>query len=88
MKQMLAVTALAVMASPAFAAAGPADLIIRHATVIDVAKGRTMSDQAIAVRGGDIVAVGADRAVSRRVSAKQTVDATGKFVMPGLIGRR
>ncbi len=84
MKYVLAATALAVTASPAFAAAQPADLLIRHATIIDVAKGRMIGDQAIAVRGGDIIAVGADRALARRVSAKQTVDATGKFVMPGL----
>ena len=49
----------------------PVDLVIRHATVIDVASGRTITDQAIAVRGGDIVAVGADacdraRALRRR----------------------
>jgi imidazolonepropionase-like amidohydrolase len=84
MKSVLATVAAAVVASPAIAAAEPADLLIRHATVIDVAKGRTLTDQAVVVRGGDIVAVGADRAVARRVSAKQTVDATGKYVMPGL----
>ena len=84
MKLVLATVAAAVVASPAFAAPQPADLLIRHATVIDVAKGRTLADQAVAVRDGDIVAVGSDRTVARRVSAKQTVDATGKFVMPGL----
>ena len=84
MNYVLATIAAAVVASPAFAAAEPADLLIRHATVIDVAKGKTLADQAVVVRNGDIIAVGADRTVARRVSAKQTVDATGKFVMPGL----
>ena len=84
MKFAPAMAALSVMAPPAFAAAEPADLLIRHATIIDVAKGRTIADQAVAVRNGDIVAVGADRALSRRVSATQSVDASGKYVMPGL----
>ena len=85
MKWMLAMAVATVMAAvPATAAPAPADLLIRHATVIDVAKGRTVSDQAVAIRNGDIVAIGADRAVASRHSASQTVDATGKFVMPGL----
>jgi imidazolonepropionase-like amidohydrolase len=85
MKHILAMTVTAVMAaSPAMAARESADLIIRHATVIDVAKGRSVRDQAVAVRNGNIIAIGTDRAVARRISARQTVDATGKFVMPGL----
>ena len=45
---------------PALAGEPTADLLIRHATIVDVAKGRTTPDQAVAVRGGDIVAVGPD----------------------------
>ena len=61
-----------------------ADLLIRHATVIDVPSGKTVADQAIAVAGDTIRAVGPDGFVSRRYTAKSNVDATGKFVMPGL----
>jgi len=85
MMRPFALAATAVMAAaPLSAAPTPADLLIRHATIIDVAKGRTIADQAVAVRNGDIIAVGADRALARHVSAKESVDATGKFVMPGL----
>jgi len=70
-------------AAPA-AAREQADLLIRHATVIDVANGKALADQAIAVAGNTIRAVGPDGSVSRLYKAKGNVDATGKFVMPGL----
>ena len=84
MRPFAMAVATVVAAAPLSAAPAPADLIIRHATIIDVARGRTIADQAVAVRNGDIIAVGADRAIARRVSARQSVDAAGKFVMPGL----
>ena len=69
----------------AFAAAAPAqDLIVRHATVVDVAAGRTIADQAIAIAGDTIRAVGPDRAMFRRFPRARQIDARGKFVMPGL----
>lgn len=64
-------------------AAQPVDLLIRHAKVIDVRNGAVAKDRMIAVRGGEIVAVAPDRATDG-YSARQTIDATGKFVMPGL----
>jgi imidazolonepropionase-like amidohydrolase len=68
-----------------FAAAAPAqDLIIRHATVVDVAGGRTVPNQAVAIAGDTIRAVGPDRAISRRYPRARQVEARGKFVMPGL----
>ena len=85
MKHVLAMAvAAAVAAAPATAKTASTDLIIRHATVIDVARGRAVPDQAVAIQNGDIIAVGADSVVARRHSATQTIDATGKFVMPGL----
>ena len=85
MKRLIAMAVAAVMAStPATAAPVTSDLLIRHATVIDVARGRAIPDQAIAIKGSDIVAVGADAKVARNHPAWQNVDATGKFVMPGL----
>lgn len=65
-------------------AAQPVDLLIRHANVIDVRTGKVAREQAVAIRGGDIVAVGADRAAAAGFTATQTIDATGRFVMPGL----
>ncbi|MEW5684351.1 MAG: amidohydrolase family protein [Pseudomonadota bacterium] len=69
--------------------AGPAlsaeqvDLLIRHANIIDVATGKVAADRMVAVRGEDIVAVGADKDAAG-FTASRTVDATGKFVTPGL----
>ena len=83
LRSLAGFAALLAAAAPA-AAREHADLLIRHATVIDVAGGRTVADQAIAVAGDTIRAVGPDESVSRRYTARSSVDATGKFVMPGL----
>ena len=61
-----------------------ADLLIRHANVVDVSAGKILSDQAIAVAGNTITAVGPDRQVAGAYPSAKQVDATGKFVMPGL----
>jgi imidazolonepropionase-like amidohydrolase len=74
---------LLAVAAPAVARE-QADVLIRHATVVDVASGKTISDQAIAVAGDTIRSVGPDSSVSRSYTARRTVDAAGKFVMPGL----
>ena len=83
LRLLAGLAALLGAAAPA-AAREPADLLIRHATVIDVAGGKTVADQAIAVAGNTIRAVGPDGSISRRYTARSSVDATGKFVMPGL----
>ena len=74
---------LLAFASAAAAQSGP-DLLIRHATVVDVAGGRTLADQAVAVEGDTIRAVGPDRTLSGKFKRARQVDARGKFVMPGL----
>ena len=61
-----------------------ADALIRHATVVDVQHSRIVADQAIAIEGDTIRAVGPDHAIARKYAARRTIDATGKFVMPGL----
>jgi imidazolonepropionase-like amidohydrolase len=71
------------MAGPALAR-DRADLLIRHASIVDVAKGRTIPDQAIAIRDGRIVATGHDRTVAARFTVARSIEAHGKFVMPGL----
>ena len=86
MKVRLAMAIAALVASTVAPAAPrrPVDLLIRHATVVDVAAGRTAPARAIAISGNDIVAVGADASIARRFAARRIVDARGKFVMPGL----
>jgi imidazolonepropionase-like amidohydrolase len=63
--------------------AEPADLLIRSATIIDVRDGGLLADRSIVIRGREIVAV-ARGDLSHRYSAASTVDAGGRYVMPGL----
>jgi len=61
-----------------------ADALIRHAAVVDVEHARIIADQAIAIEGDTILAVGPDRSIALKYAAPRTIDATGKFAMPGL----
>jgi imidazolonepropionase-like amidohydrolase len=58
------------------------DLVIRHVTVIDVAGMRTSDDQRVVVRGGRITAIEPEQSVAPKAST--VIDATGKFLIPGL----
>lgn len=75
--------ALASTVAAASAAAEPADLLIHSATIIDVRNGTLHPARTIVVRSGTIVAVG-DRELGRRFDAAHTIDAAGRFLMPGL----
>lgn len=61
-----------------------ADLLIRHARVVDVAQARVLDDQAVAVRGQDIVASGPDAAIAAGWRATRNTDAAGRYLLPGL----
>jgi 5-methylthioadenosine/S-adenosylhomocysteine deaminase len=64
----------------------PADLIVLGGTVVTMNKSRdVIEDGAIAVKAGKIVAVGTRADISRHYAARQTVNATGKLIIPGLI---
>ncbi|MGX9720405.1 amidohydrolase family protein [Stenotrophomonas acidaminiphila] len=80
----LALSSLLVLAPPALAARSSADVLIRHATVVDVEHGRTVPGQAVAIRGGDIVAVGEDKALAGQWRAGRTIDARDRYLIPGL----
>ena len=85
MRAMFAAAAVALaFATPATAKGEAADLVIRHVSIVDVARDRTTADQAIAIRGQRIVATGGDRALARRFSAARSIGARGKYAMPGL----
>lgn len=75
--------ALALILGGARPAPASADLIIRHATVVDVANARLERDQAVVVRGARIIAVVADRQGGRWQAAR-TIDAAGRYLIPGL----
>jgi imidazolonepropionase-like amidohydrolase len=59
------------------------DVAFTHVTVVDVVKGRLVRDQMVRVAGARIVEV-APAASARIPKATRIVDATGKFLIPGL----
>jgi len=54
---------------------------LTHATVIDPSSGSTLANTTVLLREGKIAAVGSELKLPRGV---QALDATGKFVLPGL----
>lgn len=60
-----------------------ADTVIRNATVLTVTKG-TIPNGAVVIRDGKIAAVGPAGSISTPPGAR-VIDATGKFVFPGII---
>lgn len=74
---------LALLAQSA-AAKDRADVLIRHATIVDVAGGRLIPDQAVATQGDAIVAVGADGAIAKAWTAGRVIDGSTRFLIPGL----
>ncbi|WP_297799280.1 amidohydrolase family protein [uncultured Brevundimonas sp.] len=73
-----------VLASAAHAEPVQVDLIIQNARVVDVAAGRVMPDQSIAIRDGVIVDVVADCDQAERYDAGRMLHVGGDYVMPGL----
>lgn len=82
--------ALGLVPSPAFAQHSPcvsecADIVVHNAAVWTGVRGAADA-RAIAVRGGRIIAVGADVEVNRRIGPRtRIVDGAGKMVVPGFI---
>lgn len=62
----------------------PADLLYVNGHIYTMDANKSVAE-ALAVRGGRIVAVGSQRDVQNRVRAKETVDLRGKTVFPGFI---
>lgn len=76
--------ALAAWAGWAAAApAIPADLILRDATLVDVAAGRLVHGQAVVTRGERILAV-VDARQLGRYKAARTLSLKGRYLIPGL----
>jgi len=62
------------------------DLIISGGTVVTMDAARTVIENgAIAVKKGEIVAIGTASEISQKYTAKQTINARGKKIIPGLI---
>jgi 5-methylthioadenosine/S-adenosylhomocysteine deaminase len=89
---------LILTASLLFASAGHAqdaakqavavDLLVKGATIVTMDSQRHVIENGfIAVRGDEIIAIGQNpaEAFPKGVTAKETIDATGKLIIPGLI---
>lgn len=79
-----AVLAAASLLPLSAAAQRQADLLVRHATIVDVEHARLIRDQAVATSGNRIVGVGSDAQLTREWSARQVLDAQGRYLIPGL----
>jgi 5-methylthioadenosine/S-adenosylhomocysteine deaminase len=63
-----------------------ADLIILGGTIVTMDDARRVIEHgAIAVAHGKIVAIGSRREIQARYSSRQTIDGSGRIVIPGLI---
>lgn len=80
---MAAVAALSLVGSAAWAQ-GRGDVILRHATVVDVEHAKLKPNQAVVLSGDTIVAAGDDKAIAAAWSAAKVVDAGGRYLIPGL----
>ena len=60
--------------------------MVTHGTVVTMDAGRrVIADGAVAIDGADIVAVDTAEAIGRRFRGRDTIDAKGQVVLPGLI---
>lgn len=68
------------------AADSAVDILISGGTIVTMDDGRrVIEDGAVAIKGDKIVAVGKRSEIVRKYRAKQTINAAGKAVVPGLI---
>ena len=61
-----------------------ADLVVLHATVYTIDSAFT-STEALVIKNGKITATGSTADILKNYEAKETIDATGKFIYPGFI---
>jgi len=74
--------ALVLATVPTMAQGAPADLVVRHVTIVDVTNGQTRSNRRVSVQNGRIFAIEPESPKAPR--AAKVVDAAGKFLIPGL----
>jgi 5-methylthioadenosine/S-adenosylhomocysteine deaminase len=68
------------------ASSGTVDLLITGGTIVTMDGGRRVIENgAIAVKNGEIVKVGTSAEVGKGLTARQTINAKGKAIIPGLI---
>jgi 5-methylthioadenosine/S-adenosylhomocysteine deaminase len=63
-----------------------ADLLVTGGTVVTMNGGRTIVDDgAVAIKGDSVIAVGPRAEIEAKFSAAETMNASGKLILPGLI---
>ena len=78
----------AVLAQDASKQAVIVDLLVKGATIVTMdGNRRVLENGFLAIRGDEIIAIGSDTSAAfpKGVAAKQTIDANGKLIIPGLI---
>lgn len=86
MRRLALLAAVLVLVAAAPAKRESVDLLITGGTVATVDASFTMfSPGAVAIRGGEIVAVGPASEIGAKYVARETYDAAGKIVLPGLV---
>src|ERR1041384_4940457 len=83
-----AVAALLVIASAVLAAQAPrqVSLVIANGIVVTVdGASRVITPGSVAIDGTDIVAVDTAENIRRQFRGRDTIDATGEVIMPGLV---
>ncbi len=86
MKKLFFILLLFIIPLTASAQKKSVDLIISGGTVVTMDNGkRVITDGAVAVEKDKIVAVDTSGEIARKFSSKQTINAAGKVVIPGLI---
>ena len=86
MRRLALFAAVVILVAAAPAKREPVDLLITGGTVATLDANFTLfSPGAIAVRGGEIVAVGPAAQIGAKYAARERYDAAGKIILPGLV---
>jgi 5-methylthioadenosine/S-adenosylhomocysteine deaminase len=86
LRRLALFAAVLVLTAAAPAKREPVDLLITGGTVATLDANFTLfSPGAIAVRGGEIVAVGPAAQIGAKYAARERYDAAGKIILPGLV---
>jgi 5-methylthioadenosine/S-adenosylhomocysteine deaminase len=83
LRSLIALAALAALALP-LAAAERVDILITGGTVVTMA-GPNIERGSVAIRNGEIVAVGASSEIDRNYDAKTVIKAGGHAIVPGFV---
>jgi 5-methylthioadenosine/S-adenosylhomocysteine deaminase len=86
LKILLVISLLLLLSQPLFAQRKSVDLIIQGGTLVTMdAEKHLIPNGAVAVEKDKIVAVGTANEIAQKFASKQTINANGKVVIPGLI---